>query len=318
MTKTELDSERIHTLEKENHILTTAMRQSNLIQKRLQNALNQLQQKDRQLKTTQEKLQANLLQLQQMQKQMLEREKMVALGSLVAGVAHEVNTPLGVAITSISMISESTKKLRHSFDKDELSEEELIEFLDTSDETINILQQNLDRAAKLIRSFKMISVDQNINDLRTVKIKQYIQDIIIPFHNQLKKFPVEIKIDCPDDLLIELYPGPFAQLISNLLQNAIIHAFEAGKKGLLEFKVSQQNSGLSIIVTDNGKGMSHEIQQHAFEPFITTRRNQGGSGLGLNIVYNIVTQNFGGTIELESKLNFGTRFIIFLNLTLKE
>ena len=318
MTKLEQDSDRIRSLQQENNILSAAMRQSALIQKRLQDALNQLRQKDKQLKTTQKKLQDNLIQLQQMQQQMLEREKMVALGSLVAGVAHEVNTPLGVSITSTSMICESNKKLRQSFDNSELSEEELLEFLDNSDETINILQQNLDRAAKLIRSFKMISVDQNIDDLRPIKVKQYIQDIAIPFHNQLKKFPVAINIDCSDELIIELYPGPFAQIITNLLQNAIIHAFEAGKKGLVEFKLTPQDSGLLISVTDNGKGMSHDIQQHAFEPFVTTKRNQGGSGLGLNIVYNIVTQSFAGNIELESELGCGTRFIIFLKLPLKE
>lgn len=318
MTKAEQDSDRIQSLQQENNILSTAMRQSALVQKRLQDALNQLRKKDKQLKTTKKDLQDNLLQLQQMQQQMLEREKMVALGSLVAGVAHEVNTPLGVSITSTSVICENNKKLRQSFNNSELSEEELIEFLDKNDETVNILQQNLERAAKLIRSFKMISVDQNIDDLRPVKIKQYIQDIVTPFHNQLKKFPITINLECSSDLIIELYPGPFAQLITNLLQNAIIHAFKPGNKGLLEITVTQQDSGLLITVTDNGKGMSDDIQQHAFEPFITTRRNQGGSGLGLNIVYNIVTQNFGGNIELESELGRGTRFIIFLKLPLKE
>ncbi|MCK5667289.1 MAG: HAMP domain-containing histidine kinase, partial [Thiotrichaceae bacterium] len=303
MTKEQDDCARISALKKENNILTAAMRQCSLVHKRLQNALNLLRQKDKLLKSTQKQLQENYQQLQNMQQQMLEREKMVALGSLVAGVAHEVNTPLGVAITSTSMIFDGARKLRHSFEISDLSEEQLLGFLDNIDETAHILKQNLDRAANLIRSFKMISVDQNTDDLRHINIKEYLNNIVITFRNQLKKIPIEVNIDCPDDLLVELYSRPFAQLITNLLQNAIIHAFEPGQQqqGLIDIKVTAQTDGLLLIVADNGKGMSEELQQRAFEPFVTTRRNQGGSGLGLNIVYNIVTQTFAGTIKLDSK-----------------
>ena len=320
MNKEQDDSSRISALKKENNILTAAIRQSSLMQKRLQDALTQLRQKDKQLKNTQKQLQENYQQLQNMQQQMLEREKMVALGSLVGGVAHEVNTPLGVAITSTSMICDGARKLRHSFEISDLSEEDFLSFLDNIDETTHILKQNLDRAAKLIRSFKMISVDQNTDDLRHINIKEYLNNIVITFRNQLKKIPIKVSIDCPDDLLVELYSGPFAQLITNLLQNAIIHAFEPDQQqqGLIDIKVSVQTDGLLLVVADNGKGMSEELQQRAFEPFVTTRRNQGGSGLGLNIVYNIVTQTFAGTIKLDSALGCGTRFNIFLSLKPEE
>ncbi|MCP4413503.1 MAG: HAMP domain-containing histidine kinase [Gammaproteobacteria bacterium] len=285
--------------------------QGTLIRNRLQDALAILKNKGSELIKSKHKIKNDLSILQRMQEELIEKEKMAALGSLVAGVAHEVNTPVGVAITSVSYCKAEIQKLKKLHKTDKLSEQELEMFLNAADESTQIIQNSLLQAARLIQSFKQISVDQNFDDMRTINIHQYIKDIITTFTNQFKKTGIRIMIDCPNDLVINTYPGSLSQIFNNLLLNVLKHAFDAGQTGNIIIKINlEDNKLLHIVFTDDGKGMDDKMQKQAFEPFVTTDRNMGGSGLGLNIVYNLVVQRFGGNIGLNSLKNNGCQFFI--------
>lgn len=236
-------------------------------------------------------------------------ERMAALGSLVAGVAHEVNTPLGVSVTSASVIEESRHRIGSLLRDELLTQEELEQELATIGEATRLLGQNLRRAAKLIHSFKQIAVDQNTSERRRVDIADLLDEIFVTYHNQLKRLPVKVEIDCPEKMELEIDAGALVQVITNLLQNTLLHAFEGiEREARIQVRVRNEGAWLEILFSDNGKGMTEDMARRAFEPFVTSRRNEGGSGLGLNIVYNLVTQHFGGEVELTSHLDQGTAF----------
>ncbi|MCP4492248.1 MAG: HAMP domain-containing histidine kinase [Gammaproteobacteria bacterium] len=298
------DRESIAQLEGQNQIASGAVRQASLINKRYRDAMALLKEKDRELRES-------LHEQTEMRQQLIEEGKMAALGRLVAGVAHEVNTPVGVAITSNSMIIDACNRLKASYAKDDLSEEGLEEFLETIEESSHIVNQSLQRAAKLIFSFKRISVDQSCDDIRSFNLYEYINDVINTFRNQIKNRPIDITLDCPQKLQVETYPGALSQIMNNLLQNALNYAFEGSKKGNISIHVDlPKKNKVKIIFADNGIGMDEDLRQRAFEPFVSMNRDKGGSGLGLNIVYNLVTQQFGGSIKLESAPGKGTSYSI--------
>ncbi|MBT3010609.1 MAG: HAMP domain-containing histidine kinase [Candidatus Thiodiazotropha sp. (ex Lucina aurantia)] len=250
--------------------------------------------------------------LKAMQQQLVEKEKLAALGSLVAGVAHEVNTPIGVAMTSISACSEEIRQLKKSYQAEELSESEMDAFFETVDESMRLAKTGLDQAARLISSFKMISVDQNIDDIRLIDVCDYLRDIIRTFQNQLKKTKIQVELDCPQHMMVKTYPGSLSQIMNNLLSNVINHAYEPEQSGIVHIQIEQKENRLNLLFEDYGKGMDESLKESVFQPFITTARNRGGSGLGLNIVYNLVVQRFSGEIEVQSKPGEGSRFIISL------
>ncbi len=299
--------EKIAELEQKNLIASGAVHQASLMKKRYQDALELLKKKDKELVN-------NIKHQKKMQHHMIEKEKMAALGGLVAGVAHEVNTPLGVAITSNSMAREECKKLKDSYLADELTEEAIVELFETLEQSVQIVESSLQRAAELVRSFKRISVDQNIDDKRRFLLYEYILDIIRTFYGQFKNRPIEILLDCDKKLMVETYPGSLSQIFNNLLQNALQYAFDDTKKGIININVELLKKKLKIIFVDNGIGMDESLRQHVFEPFVTLHREEGGSGLGLNIVYNIVTQRFGGKINVLSKPGQGVRYELTLKL----
>ncbi len=312
----ETDTEtEIAELKQQVEILKGASYQGNLVRKRLQNALAILKQKDLELMESKQRIEEDFEVLKQMQEQLVEKEKMAALGSLVAGVAHEINTPVGVAITSISSCKEEISNLKRLYEAEKLSEEDMELFLETADESTQIVQNSLSHAARLIRSFKQISVDQNIDNMRQIDISEYIHDIIRTFHNQLKNSQIQVEIDCQDGLRMNTYPGSISQIFTNLLSNAISHAYDQDKPGRIFIQVRLGDDQLlHILFVDDGKGMDDTIRKQAFEPFVTTGRSKGGSGLGLNIVYNLVTHRFAGEIKLESEKGAGSRFTITLRV----
>jgi signal transduction histidine kinase len=251
-----------------------------------------------------------LEQVHQYQSQVIQSEKMASLGQMVAGVAHEVNTPIGLGVTASTMMSDRIDDVKAELKAETLSAKKLIKFLDESKENTQIIYRNLSRAADLISSFKQVAVDQTADTIRKVKFKELLYEIIMSLNPTLKQSKHEVVINCDADLAADTKPGPINQIIINLIMNAIIHGFESMEAGVIEISVSMKRNRCKIEVSDNGKGIEEKIKQKIFDPFVTTKRGEGGSGLGMHLVYNLVTQALRGSIEVESELGNGAHFII--------
>ncbi len=298
--------EDVEELKRQVAILKQAVDQSGRIHKQYDNALLLIKQKDKELKES-------YATLQRMQAEIVQKEKMASLGGLVAGVAHEVNTPLGVSITSASTILDSCNKIKSSLETEELTEEDLKEFLDGSIDACNLLLHNLDNAARLVRSFKQISVDQTSDQKREFDIKLYLEEIVRTFRPQLKKSVATVEIECPENIIINSYAGSFSQVMSNLIQNSLNHAFEGKDSGKITIKVVEKEKILEIEYADDGIGLDESVKEKVFEPFVTTKRGRGGSGLGLSVVYNLITSSFAGSIRVESEQGHGVHFYITIS-----
>ncbi|MDP2078574.1 MAG: ATP-binding protein [Sulfuricurvum sp.] len=262
-------------------------------------------------------LEDSLNTLQKTQTQMVQSEKMAALGNLVSGVAHEVNTPLGNALTGGSIILKETQNLLDQIQAGTLKKSTLDQGLKVLSQTSAVMNRSLHQAADLIRSFKRISIDQSAEDIREFNLHQYLDEILLTFHNKLKKVPVDVILEGDNEFILKSYPGLYAQVISNFIQNSLTHAFDERIKNpaiSIEFQVMQDQ--LVLTYADNGLGMDEGIKKIAFEPFTTTKRNTGGSGLGLNITYNLITQKLKGQIVIESEPMKGTKFTITVPILL--
>lgn len=251
--------------------------------------------------------------LRETQVQLIQAEKMASLGNLVAGISHEINTPVGVGVTATSHLQQRTKEFTQLFKHGGLKSKDLREYLADCDEAIGIILSNLERASQLIRSFKQISVDQSSEGKRVFSIKEYLGEILLSLQPKLKRTHQHVSVKCEEELRIDSFPGAFAQVITNLIMNSLIHAYEPQDVGEIRIEViNEQNQRVRIIYSDDGKGMDKTVMDKIFNPFFTTKRGMGGTGLGLSIVYNIITQQFAGTIECVSEVNKGTTFTIVL------
>ncbi|MDY6781486.1 MAG: AAA family ATPase [Cyanobacteriota bacterium] len=278
---------------------------------RLYNNLEQkVQERTEQLQNKNEELAVTLEQLQTTQKQLVESEKMSALGGLVAGIAHEVNTPLGIGVAATSHLSDKTASLIQAYRVGKMKKSHLEQFLDTTERSTQLLLEHLNQAAGLIQSFKQVAVDQSSEARRAFKLKEYLQAVMISLQPKLQGTRHQIEIRGEESLIIESYPGAISQIITNFLTNSLIHAYDTGERGKIQLDFSRIEERIILKYTDDGKGIAPEHKEQIFNPFFTTARGQGGSGLGLHIVYNLVTQKLGGTIECESQLGVGTTFAI--------
>ncbi|WP_108061663.1 ATP-binding protein [Poseidonibacter lekithochrous] len=265
----------------------------------------------KELNTKTVQLEESLIDLQQTQQKLIESEKLSALGNLVSGIAHEVNTPLGNAITGSSVITKETQALVEEFNDGTLKKSTMQRRLDVINETSSLLSRTLHYASGLIKSFKQISVDQVTNDIREIQIKDYIEEVFLTNHNKLKLVPAKVTIEANDDLVIKTSPGVISQIINNLIQNSIKHGFDNYKgEAQISVCIEEKDENLIIEYEDNGIGINEDIKEKVFEPFVTTKRNSGGTGLGLNIVYNLIIQKLKGSLEMTSTENIGTKFII--------
>ena len=274
--------------------------------------------KDREkLRESSQKLAASMQKLQHLTHHLAESEKMAALGTLVAGVSHEINTPLGVSLTAITHMADQTQDLKSDFFEDNLTYEQLEEYLNSQQETAELVTRNLQQAASLINNFKQIAIDQTQSELREFKLCAYIYDAIASLKPSFKHKSIQTHVDCVSDTLMQSYPGALSQIINNLMMNAVNHAFQGQNDNVITLQtlVDAQLNQVILRMSDNGCGMNAEVQKHIFEPFYTTARTTGGSGLGLNIVYNLVTQLLQGDIRVESQPNHGTD--VFITLPLK-
>jgi signal transduction histidine kinase len=266
------------------------------------------------LRASKERAEGALLELNTAQQNLIDAERLAALGGLVAGVAHEVNNPIGISLTVASSFArksamfeadlKSTTPLRRS---------QLEEFVRTSKDAAQQLVANLHRAAELIQSFKQVAVDRSHAERRMFALHEATDQIIASLRPVLKKAPIELRVEVPENLVIDGYPGSYGQIITNLFLNAVNHAFLHGQPGMISITAKPRGTDdIEIVFADNGAGMTPDVQRQAFDPFFTTRRNEGGTGLGLHIVYNLVTQQLGGRMMLESRLGQGTIFRIIM------
>jgi signal transduction histidine kinase len=240
---------------------------------------------------------------------------MAALGALVAGVAHEINTPLGIGVTAASHLELRARELKQQLEAGGLKKSELLSFTNDAEQSSQLVLNNLRRAAELVRSFKRVAVDQSSEARQTIPLAEYLKDILASLKPTLKRAKHEVIMSCGKDLKLDTYPGALYQVSNNLILNAYVHAFTEGQAGTIEINARAIDTGVELTFRDNGIGMDAATQKRVFEPFFTTKRGQGGSGLGLHIVYNLVTQLLGGQIKVHSELGQGTTFTI--NLPLK-
>lgn len=248
--------------------------------------------------------------LQATRSELVETEKMASLGRLVAGFAHELNTPVGVAVGAISHGDETINNLTMLLTKDEVTEQELLCQLNYLRESHHLALANLRRAAELVQRFKRTSIDRGSQQKRQYCLAELIQDVLTTLHSNLKRTAIQVEVDCPDNIKLYGTPGLLQQVLTNLITNSISHGFDNGSRsGRIIIKTRQTaTQRLMIDYQDDGIGMSDETRQKAFEPFFTTNRAHGGSGLGLYVIYNIITQQMNGTIQIMSSPNTGTRF----------
>jgi len=253
--------------------------------------------------------------LQMTQKKLIESEKMASLGNLVAGVSHEINTPVGIGIAASTSLKSKTEDILELFTTRKMKQSDLDTYLQSTQNAVQLIQSNLKRTGDLVKSFKRVSVDEMTDTMREFNLLEYIGEIVINHDAKLKERNIELRIDCPSDISIYSYPGAFAQIISNMTSNALLHAFKNKEPGIITITCRTANNRLYFIFSDNGCGMTNEVVQKVFNPFFTTNM-QAGTGLGMNIVYNLVTQKLQGDIYCESTVNEGTTFKI--DIPLKE
>jgi signal transduction histidine kinase len=248
--------------------------------------------------------------LQRTQESLLQAERLASLGSLVAGVAHEINTPVGIALTSASILMEATEKVHKSVADGAIKKSDILKYLETAEESTRLIMNNAYRAAHLIHSFKQIAVDQVSEARRRFELREYIGEVVSSLQPKLKKTHIQVDIDCPPDIVLDSYPGALAQVITNLTLNCVEHAFDADSEGHIGINVKSEGDWIEMQVVDNGKGIAPDMLDKVFDPFVTTRRGQGGTGLGLNIVFNLIAKQFAGTISVTSVLGEGASFVL--------
>ena len=247
--------------------------------------------------------------LEMTQRELVQSEKMASLGALVSGVAHEINTPVGINVSAASFLQDRTRALRQHLDSKGHDPDAVQDFLDDAEESARLLLSNAGRAADLIQSFKQVSVDRVSEQHRTFNLREYLEETVASLRPRLRQTRHRVEIACPDGLELRGYPGPLAQALSNLVMNSLRHAWAADESGTIRLEARRLEGDLvELRYADDGRGVPPESRDKLFEPFFTTIRGEGGSGLGLYIVYNIVTQTLGGSIDVESGAGTGLAF----------
>jgi signal transduction histidine kinase len=253
-------------------------------------------------------LQSALENLRQTQNQLVMAEKLAALGGLVAGVAHEINTPVGVALSATSTMAEKNRVLRGLFERAEMKRSDLSEYLESAREGLEMSLINLNRASDLIRSFKMVAADQISESRRSFNVREYVGQVLLSLRPKLKKTSHTVEVVCDEDLVVESYPGAFSHILTNFIVNTLTHAYDEGQAGHIRIEIARTDGVLNMTYSDDGRGMPPDVQEKIFEPFFTTARAKGSTGLGLHIVFNTVTRTLGGTVTCCSAPGHGTTF----------
>jgi signal transduction histidine kinase len=245
--------------------------------------------------------------------QLVESEKLAFLGSLVAGIAHEINTPVGVCLTAVTYMENRIKEVHRQYQGGGLSKAGFDGFMEELKRSSDMIVSNLNRTSELVRTFRGIGADQLKDDCRVFNLGDYLREVIFSLSPKLRKLAHEVGVDCPPEINIRSYPSAFYQVVSNLVVNSITHGFDDGRKGCIDIKVVQHPDHLALVYTDNGRGIPAESLPQIFNPFFTTKRGQGGTGLGLYIAYTLINK-LGGSISCSSEPEAGVVFTIKLPL----
>lgn len=252
-----------------------------------------------------------LAKLRATQESLVQAEKLASLGALVGGVAHEINTPVGIALSCASHMTAATDRLAKLHADDDIGVEDFEDFLATARDTAALIQANCERAANLIGSFKQVAVDRTHADRRTFDLKTVLEATLVSLGPQIRGQGHQIDFDCPTGIVLDGYPGILSQIVSNFVMNSLVHAFGPDQHGVLSLAVRRDGDGkIRMVYQDNGQGIAAKNLPKVFDPFFTTRLGEGGSGLGLNIVYNLVTGPLAGTISAASPPGGGAVFTV--------
>jgi signal transduction histidine kinase len=290
--------------------LGDVIRGFNAVQRKLKSVIERIREAEDAARRSQQETAQAMDELRQTQESLLQSERLASLGSLVAGVAHEINTPVGIALTSASVLKDATDTLAAQVGEGAIRKSDILRYLETAGESTRLIMNNAYRAAHLIHSFKQIAVDQVSEARRRFGLEEYIGEVVSSLQPKLKQTPVRLTVDCPEEIELDSYPGALAQVITNLTLNCVEHAFEPDTGGNIDIRVRCDGPLIEMRVSDDGKGISPEMLDRVFDPFVTTRRGQGGTGLGLNIVFNLVVKQFGGSIAVSSVLGQGASFVL--------
>jgi signal transduction histidine kinase len=283
-------------------------------------ALQGLQSVDRLERAVQERTEMLARQnaaLREAQSELVRQEKLASLGRLVAGVAHEINTPLGICVTATSHLVEELKLTREELAAGDMTEESLQSFLDIIDQSLRIMTTNTQRAAALVRSFKQVAVDQSSDAIRHFNLRTYLNEVLLSLQPKLKGRPVKVEVDCPADVVLDSFPGAVSQIVTNMVVNSLVHGFEHEQAGTIRLHATSANGYVNFEYADDGAGMDADTLAKLFDPFFTTRRGTGGSGLGAHILYNLATGPLGGTIRVESAPGAGLQYFLRFPLSRK-
>jgi two-component system NtrC family sensor kinase len=246
--------------------------------------------------------------LQEAQAELVRQEKLASLGRLVAGVAHEINTPLGICVTATSHLVQELKLTREELEAGQMTEDSLQQFFEIVDQSLRIMTTNTQRAAALVRSFKQVAVDQSSDHIRNFNLKTYLGEVLLSLQPKLKGRPVKVEVDCAADIVLDSFPGAVSQIVTNMLMNSLVHGFEREQAGQIVIRAALEDQVVVFDYSDNGAGMDADMLGKLFDPFFTTKRGSGGSGLGAHILYNLVTGPLGGTVKVESAPGEGLRY----------
>ncbi len=239
--------------------------------------------------------------LQETKEDLISVQKMATLGELVSSLTHEINTPIGLSITSSSHLDFLIQELNKKFVNEEMTKEEFMHFISETKELSLILSLNLNNTKKLVQGFKNIAVDQAIEEKREINLKTYINEILLSLKSKIKQKEIIVNVDCPDNLQIMTYPGAFSQVLINLINNSILHAFSDVENRKITLIVTEINDDILLEYSDSGKGLTSELSSKIFDKYFTTKRGRGGTGLGLHIIEKIISDVLDGEIKILKK-----------------
>ena len=281
---------------------------------KLMDTKRELQKANEELNAMVEELENTIEELEKTQEQLVQSEKMATIGQLVASISHDMNTPAGIIYTSTSELRKYLEKLKELYEKGEITRSFFEEFLENSENLLDLIERNVRKISDLVRSLKTIALHETEAKPMKFDLCDILRDVLTALHPKLRKTKVKVHVECPEGgVEMKSHPGALSQVLTNLIDNSVMHAFDDGNlEGNIWIRVEDKGGYVEIVFEDDGKGMDEETKKRAFEPFYSTRIGSGGTGLGLFIVYSLVVEKLGGEINLESEPGKGTRFTIVI------